>query len=385
MKKKILFVNDEMVVGGVSRVLINLLKQLDYQKYSIDLLVLHKHGEVLKDIPQEVRVLDGSKYFEACDLSLKELIKEKKISLIIKKLKLLFLMKTGLIINYIKKARKSLILEDYTCEIAFKEGFCTVFVSVSDVKTKVNWIHTDYGKFNYAKNHMRLLTKCLKHFDYQISPAQQALDAFLDIFKPSGQAFVINNMIDIERVVKLSQTPFEFKEKGLKIVSVGRLHHQKAYDRLIEAVAEVIKTTTDFVLYIVGDGPLRQELENLIIKLKLEKYVYLIGYDPNPYKYIRNSDLFLLASKYEASPTVVYEALNIKKTPIMACDVAGLDLQLEHGKLGIIVENNKQAIVEALTKVILDPTILKQYQISMQKYRDTNQRSLELIYQIFEK
>ena len=107
MKKKILCVNDEMVVGGVSRVLNNLLTLIDKEKYNIDLLVLHKHGDMLKDIPQDIKVIGGTNFFDTVDLPISECIKSKKL---FKKLYLVFLIKTGLITNKIIKAIKSFLI-----------------------------------------------------------------------------------------------------------------------------------------------------------------------------------------------------------------------------------------------------------------------------------
>ena len=82
MSKKVLFVNDEMVIGGVARVLNNLLQELVKQtSYEIDLLVLHKHGEMLKDIPVGVNIIEGTPFFRVIDLPLSQIIKSKNMSL----------------------------------------------------------------------------------------------------------------------------------------------------------------------------------------------------------------------------------------------------------------------------------------------------------------
>ena len=151
MSKRILIVNDEMVVGGVARVLNNLLTTLvKTTDYEIDLLVLHKHGEMLKGVPKEV-----------IDLPLGQLIKSKNLALIARKLYLVFLMKAGMIGNKIKRERKKMKLDSYDVEIAFKEGFCTIFVANGNSKKKVNWVHLDYKVQNFSSNYMPLLKKTL--------------------------------------------------------------------------------------------------------------------------------------------------------------------------------------------------------------------------------
>ena len=109
MSKRILFVNDEMVVGGVARVLNNLLRALvESTDYEIDLLILHKHGEMLSEIPQGINVIEGSPFFSAyidLPLSLLNKIRNYRI-LLLRKLYLILLMKTGLIGRKVKKRAK---------------------------------------------------------------------------------------------------------------------------------------------------------------------------------------------------------------------------------------------------------------------------------------
>ena len=74
-KKKVLIVNDEMLVGGVARVLNNMLKDIKDLDCQIDILILHPQGEMLKDIPDNYHILDSTPFFETCDLSLGDAIK----------------------------------------------------------------------------------------------------------------------------------------------------------------------------------------------------------------------------------------------------------------------------------------------------------------------
>ncbi len=72
MKKKILFVNDEMTMGGVARILNTFLKMIDRNQYDVDLLVLHKRGELLDEIPSDINVIEGSKFFSCIDRPISE-------------------------------------------------------------------------------------------------------------------------------------------------------------------------------------------------------------------------------------------------------------------------------------------------------------------------
>lgn len=384
MKKEILIVNDEMVVGGVARVLNNMLKYLDYSKYNVTLLVLHKHGKMLEDVSDNVTVIGGSKFFEVCDQNLKELIKKFKIFLILKKLYLIFLMKTGLIFRKINKERKKILNKRYDVEIAYKEGFCTVFVSCGDSLKKINWVHVDYKVFNYSKNYMPLMKKALSKIDVHVAQSIDAAKSYQEVFGLDNEFVVINNLIDIETIKKLSKEPYEYETNSFNIISVGRLHPQKAYDRLIRVIKKLSLKYDNFKLYILGDGPQHDMLKDLIKELDVSCYVKLLGYDKNPYKYIKNADLFILASIYESAPTVVYEALTVNETPIVVCDVAGVKKQLENGHFGMIVKNDEQGIYEGLSLILNDPKILLKYGENMKEYTDNNIFSMQKIERIFD-
>ena len=84
-------------MGGVARVLNTLLKNLDPDKYEMDLLVLHPHGVLMDDIPDYVHLIDSSKFFYPVDQSLSDLFGMVQIPMLLRKLRLLFYMKSGLI------------------------------------------------------------------------------------------------------------------------------------------------------------------------------------------------------------------------------------------------------------------------------------------------
>jgi glycosyltransferase involved in cell wall biosynthesis len=379
MKRKVLFVNDEMVVGGVARVLNNMLKYLDPEKVEIDLLVLHKHGEMLKDVPSYVNVIEGSSFFKVCDQPLKELIKNHQWILVLQKFYLLFLMKSGLIFSKIRAERKKFLTKEYDVEIAYKEGFCTVFVASGNSKKKVNWVHVDYKVHNYSSNHMGLVKKALDQMDVHVAQSHAAAAAYKEVFNLKQNFEVIYNCIDIEKIQSQAKEEYVFPHAGFHAVSVGRLHFQKAYLRMIEVHRQLIEAGIQYHFYVVGDGEERKEIETKIKEYHLEDTFHLMGYDSNPFKYVHAADLFVLQSLYESAPTVVYEALTVNETPILTTDVAGVREQLKDGKLGMIVENSERGLVEGLKQCIGNEELLQQYKKAMKEYTNSNEISLSQI------
>lgn len=390
MTKRILIVNDEMVVGGVARVLNNLLSTLvKATNYEIDLLVLHKHGQMLDGVPQEVNVLEGSSFFSVIDLPLSQLIKSRNLRLIIRKLYLISLMKTGFISHKIKRERKKMKLASYDVEIAFKEGFCTIFVANGNSRKKVNWVHLDYKVQNYSANYMPLLKKTLNLIDEQVAVSKVAANSYQEVFELESSVKVIHNIIQEELIkqkygVEINETKSKFfKQDLLTFISVGRLVDQKGYDRLLDIHHRLINEGLLHNIMIIGNGEDEKSLQQKIRDYQVEDTFKLIGYRENPFPYFKLSDCFLLPSRYEGLPTVVFESL-LCETPVLATKVAGIEEQLKNHEYGIVVENNENSFYEGMKKLIKHPEQLIVMKTHLKTYHYHNDLIIEQIKEIVE-
>lgn len=374
MKKKILFVNDEMVVGGVSRVLNNLLTLIDKEKYNIDLLVLHKHGDMLKDIPQDIKVIGGTNFFDTVDLPISECIKSKKL---FKKLYLVFLIKTGLITNKIIKERNKMNLTDYDVEIAFKEGFCSIFTASGNSKRKINWIHADYKIKNYSANYMNIMPSILNKFNNHVAVSKVAAKSYAEVFNLDNVQVIHNIILQTPILEKLKES-IEYRDDNFSFISVGRLHPQKGYDRLIKAHYTLINEGYQFKTYIIGDGELYEDLSSMIYD---DSFV-LLGQQNNPFKYLKQADCFVLSSVYEGLPTVVFEAF-MSHLPVLATKVAGVDEQINDTN-GYIVENSFEGIYNGMKYVLNHTDDIKNKKEYLGNYNFNNQEILDQIYRLLD-
>lgn len=379
--KRVLIVNDEMVTGGVARVLVNMLKELDFEDVIIDLLILHPHGEMLKDIPSNFHILESTPFFDVCDISLSNAFKQ-GIKTLIKKIRFFLLMKIGKINELIKKERNKIIKEEYDIEIAYKEGFCTIFVANGNAKKKINWVHVDYKQNNYSSNHMKLVKEALNNIDVNVTISKEAASSYKEVFGLNEDLLIIHNFIDEKDIEEKAKESIRLSE-NFNIVSVGRLHYQKAFLRMLDVCNKLKKDNCNFHYYIVGDGEQRDQIVAKIDVLNLKDYVTLVGYDPNPYKYMKSADLVLLPSLYEGLPTIVYESL-IVKSPILTAEVAGVKEQLNNGEYGMICENSVDGLYNALKDILDNPSILNKYKDAMIKYNNRNNKeSKEKIKELF--
>ncbi len=375
-KRRILFVNDEMKMGGVARVLNTLMRALPEDLYDVDLLVLHKEGMLLDEIPAKVRVFEGSPFFRTVDEPLSALAKSGKIGLILSKLRLLFYMKTGLIKKKIAGERTKILKDHYDVEVAAKEGFCTIFTAYGDSARKVNWVLTDYSVNNYSRNHMKLVKEALQHIDLNIADSDQALKAYMSVFSIDN-GVTVHNLMDTEKVTRgmMEEEDTIIHDSLLNVITVARFHPQKGLDRLLRASKDAYIAGNPHHLYLVGGGELDDELHRLVEELKMD-HVNFLGYRSNPYALIAHCDLFVLSSLYEGFATVINESL-IAGTPVLTTRVSGTEEQITDPMYGWIVENDQKSLTEGLKKALSSIADLEDRKRYLKNYEYDNDAVLQ--------
>lgn len=365
--RKILFVVDERQMGGVSVLLDDILKRINLKKFNVDVMVLHNNGDYLDDLPEGVDVIYGSPFFEVVDLSLKEVIKTKNIFKIIKKIYLVFLMKTGLIKGKIKKERKKCLSKKYDTEVAFKDGFTALFTAYGDSEKKIHWLHTDYVMHDCTAKYHNLFEKTFPLFDKIIGISHAVVERFNQVY-PGIQCEVIYNLIDIAKIKKMGEENDIHLGDGINFVSCGRIHEMKGYDRLINVFHRLddMGLLKHVSLTIIGDGPDFSKVQNLVQDYGLKDKVKLLGRRKNPYPYVKAADAFLMCSRYEPFGLVVLEAM-VLGTPVISTEVASIR-EIMREDYGIITDNNEEGLINAIAEVIKNPNYLNKYRENLKKY-----------------
>lgn len=118
---------------------------------------------------------------------------------------------------------------------------------------------------------------------------------------------VVHNPIDIKKIEGIEPIDSFFDKGKFNIITLGRLDIGKNHMMLIKAVYRLKNPLLS--LYIFGVGDMQDELQRLIEKLDLREQVFLMGFDSNPYKYLKAADLFIFGSNHEGFPNVLLEAM----------------------------------------------------------------------------
>ena len=363
--KKVLFGITSLGFGGAERVLVDITNRLS-NEYEITIFTIYSNGEMEKQLNKNV--------------NLKSLI-NKKYEDLSKLEKIIIPIKIMLFKNNIYKKR---IKQDYNVEIAFLEGPITRLFSIKNNNAKkIAWIHNDiskvFGSGIKAKIKKKIDKKIYKSYNKLIFVSNDNKAKFEEIYNISNEKQVIYNYINIENVIKKAneKTEINFEKNTVNILTVSRLVHQKAIDRLINVHAELISKGLKHKIYIIGDGPEKEDLTKLIKDKNVEKTFILLGKKENPYPYIKNADCFALLSYFEGYPMVLLEAQILQKYIIITDTAARETLRnYENCK---IVENNKEGIYNGLYDII---TNIEKTNINSSKYN--NEDIIEKIRKVIE-
>lgn len=381
MPKKVLFVVDNLVMGGITKVISNLLKNIDETKYNIDLLVLHYYEDMKIEIPSYVNVIAGNEYYLYVDESIKKILKEKNIKKFFNKLKLVLLMKTGKIKKFITRSRNKLLTKKYDTEIAFSDGFSHVFVANGETPNKVAWMHTDISVSNDSKRYYELVKESLLKMNMCVCVSDKVLQAYKEFYGIENIQ-VIHNLMDVDKIVKQSEEPMdvEYQKDCINLVSVGRIEWQKNYKRFANVHKKLIEDGININSYLIGDGIEKEDIEKLVSENRNLDTFHILGRKENPFPYIKNADIFVLSSNVEGLPTVLYEAI-ILGIPCISTDVAGAKEILED-RYGLVVENNDESLYNGLKNVLNNKESMLKYKENLLDYKFENSEIMEKIYKV---
>lgn len=383
MKKNILIVVDNLVVGGVTKVLANMLNLLDYSKYDIDLLVLHNHENMAVTFPKDVKIIDGSPFFSVIDQPIKKLLAQKKFFKVLHKIILASCIKTNIIKQIIKNDRKKALHKNYDLEIGFCDGFSHLYTCYGNTPYKVVWLHSDIKVMNYSQRYISIIKKALQNVDMAVGVSDKVRESYEDIYQLKN-CITIPNLINTDEILNksLETLPIKYNKNLINIISVGRLDFSKNYEMLISVHKKLIDDGYNICTYIVGDGTEKSKLEQLIKELNISNSFILLGQKSNPYPYVKNADLFALTSRYEGLPTVILEALTLH-VPCISTEVAGVASVLK-SDYGLIANNSEDDFYEKLKYLLDNPSKLQYFRENLSTYKYDNDAILKKITMLFD-
>ena len=372
MKQKMLIIGITMAAAGSEKSFLSFARHaIDYDQYEVDLLLAKKTGDFLSQIPKNIRVLEMGKEGEIF------LITRDNAARIIAQRYLLKnpLRAFSLLPHIIKrKTAKTAAEKDFAsnrmwCELLKKMpawdteydvalaywGDHTMFYMCDKVKAKkkIAWLHFDYASPPREDAlYLHYFSKCDK-----VVTVSKKIEASLKQALPeiADKVMTMENIIDAEDILQRASEPCDLADdfQGIRLLTVGRICHQKGYDMAIPAIARLVSGKNDIKWYIIGDGEAidKENLHARIRQYGLQDRVSFLGIRQNPYPYMKACDIYLQPSRHEGKPIAVEEAKILQK-PIVVTDYSSAKEQMAGYPIYEIVEISEDGIYGGLQTML---------------------------------
>ena len=306
--------NTSLGTGGISASMINTANELS-KEYDVSIFCFLPEGSLKDRLNPEVKIIDSSWRMKALALTIQEAKKRGIKYFFFKAFAHIWsaLFTNRFPVYLALRHQKQLGTFDLACSYTHESdkrieytGLIRVLLFKVDSKTKLSWVHCDYSKLKRSKFNNRYFNKCSAIIGCSSSVANVFKECHPDVTTPIDYCY---NMIDYDKVFTLSKEKcyINFPKEGIICFSACRLTKIKALDRMINSCVDVFKKNNVY-WYIAGDGPEKENISKLIKKYSLEDRIILLGEQTNPFKYIKNSDLYLSVSFEEAAPLVYLES-----------------------------------------------------------------------------
>ena len=350
IKTKVLILIPSLIGGGAERALVNLLNNLDFNQYDVDLAVVSYHGVYKNKIPNHVKVIP----LFTNSLLVRILAYAQK--------------RIGVTWPF-RWAVRSKITATYNTSICYLDSnFTDLLFFVKKSGRKISWVHSSYKTnpnfyrfFSNDKYRRKLILNRYSKLDAIVFVSEDCKKEFEEIFGSYANMPVIYNLIEKEQLLRGKNEFVIEQSRKISFVAVGSLLPVKGYDKLIEAASMLKNEGLDFEVKILGEGMLKEELQSQINESRLGGIVKLLGFYQNPYPFMASADVFIMTSISEALPLALCEAITLGKA-VLVTNCSGCREIVDQGKYGLFAEQTSKGIAMKMREVLLNKSLITYYE-----------------------
>lgn len=376
--KKVLFVINTLGGAGAERALLELLKRFTPDQYEVDLYILLEQGELISQVPEYVNILNRNYTAESVLSAEGKKKLNKKVFMRLFTHGALFKNIPYLIKNAVAMLGRKKIYADkllwrimsdsgmklnksYDMAVAYLEGGATYFVHDHvKARKKFTFLHVDYKYAGYSRG---LDRDCYLDFDRIFTVSGEVKSVFDSVYPECrNKTFIFHNLIDREEIYRKSELPGGFSDTYTRkrILTVGRLTAQKAYEVAVDAMKLLKDQGIKARWYVLGEGELRNKLQQKIDSLGLKEDFLLLGAKENPYPYYKQCDLYVHATRFEGKSIAIQEAQVLGCT-ILVSDCSGNREQVENGTDGILCQLSPEDISRKIAELLGNEEKCREY------------------------
>jgi glycosyltransferase involved in cell wall biosynthesis len=326
-RKRVLFLVPTLSGGGAERVVVTLLQHLDRTHFDAHLALVEAVGPLVKEVPVDIPIHDlkAKRVRRALPgiIRLSRKLEPHVLHPVMGELNLA----TVFLRSFMPPGVRVLLREDTSPSALNAQGRK----------------HSLYWNWLYRRLYPRA--------DRIICVGDYVLDDLADNFGiPRSKLARIYNPVDLDLTRRLAAAGGNpYSGQGPHLVAAGRLAREKGFDVLLDAMPRVRAAISGADLTILGEGPLRWDLQAQRERLGLAGVIHLTGFQPNPHPYFKHADLLVLPSRYEGFGLVAIEALAVG-TPVVASDCPGAlrEILADCPLARLVPPSNPKALAETI-------------------------------------
>lgn len=373
MKKSYLFIDGQLNGGGAERVLIDILRNFDFERNEVTLLQVNAGGALIDEVPSQVHVVSAwSGYTRGYSLA--------------------YRCSQWLGWDYPLRVQllKAIKGQHYDVAISFLEGMpLKMHAMITDVADRnYSWVHCDLDKDRYEIGQFRKgeEIRAYNKMDGVICVASDTAKAFQRRFPDcTSEVKVIYNPVDVDKVIRLSgcEVIRLSEDEFFTIAVCGRLTAPKKLDRVIRLARRIKDEGLRIKIQLIGDGDLREELMKLSKLNGVEDVVEFLGFQRNPFPYVKAADMLLSTSGYEGFSLVICEAMALG-VPVVATKTAGPMEILDNDRYGLLCEHDDESIYQAVKRMYEDAELRCHYsEVGKERVKEFSvERTMKEIYEL---
>lgn len=341
---KVLFFIPNLAHGGAERVMTNLVNHLDYSRFDITVQTMFDVGIYKDKLNKNIKYIGGIPWYFRGNTLVYKCFSPKQLY-------------------------KMYIKDEYDVIISYLEGpSARVIAGCPNKDTKlICWLHTELKGTDASDVVFRSTREselCYERYYKIVGVSKTVCESFHQLYPQCKHPITIYNTVETDVISEKALEDIvdvHYDAKKINLVTTGKLIKVKGFDRLIRIVRRLLDSKLLVHLYIVGSGEEKTNLEELIKNLGLQEDVTLVGFKENPYKYVKNADLFVCSSIREGFSTAVTEAL-IVGTAVISTNCSGTEELLgENNEYGVITDNNEDALFDGIKRLLTEKGLLDYY------------------------
>lgn len=394
--KKMLFVMNNLSSGGAEKSLSSLLRNIDFSKYEVDLLLFKSGGIFFQDLPNKINILNEPEEYKFFDMSIKKAIKDSikmgraDIAFLRAKASYIFRMEQNKARceqrawKYVGATLKRMD-KRYDVAIGYLEKSSIYYVIEKvNAKKKIGWIHTHYTNSGMDR---KIDVPYFQQLDHIVTVSEECANSLYENFeylKPRIK--VIKNIVSpttIKALSKIEKNLLNFDPRYINIVTVARLSFEKGIDMAVESCKILVNKGLKIKWYVIGFGNNTEldEINKLIAQKDLKESFLLLGVHGNPYPYIKNADIYVQPSRYEGKSIAIDEAKILEK-PIIVTNYSSAKDQIENNVNGMIVEMSAKCISEGINTLLKNKNKMDFFSKSLSKENLGTESEIKKLYEI---